>query len=451
MKKKYFGTDGIRGTVGEGNITPEFVMKLGWAVGKMLGGDGLVLIGKDTRISGYMFESALEAGLVAAGVDVGLLGPIPTPGVSYLTRTLRAKIGIVISASHNSFEDNGIKFFSENGTKLSDTVEFVIEEMLDQPMTVVSSDSLGKVERIESARGRYIEFCKSTIPSMMNFNNLKVVLDCSHGATYQIAPNVFHEIGADVVDVIGVNPNGLNINSRCGSTNIQFLQERVQANNADIGIAFDGDGDRVIMVDADGKIVDGDQILYIIAVSRYRTGKLQGPVVGTSMTNMGIEKALEYIGIPIVYSLVGDRHVMEKLKYENGVIGGESSGHIICLDRSPTGDGIISALQVIAEMNDRNKSLNDLLQNVYLNPTQLNNVRLTNMDNVVEVLTAKMVTQAINRAENDLSTNGRVSVRISGTEPLIRVLVEGEKYLNVCFHADNISNAIKEAALKMEA
>ncbi|MEJ2116236.1 MAG: phosphoglucosamine mutase, partial [Gammaproteobacteria bacterium] len=348
MERKYFGTDGIRGRVGDGVMTPEFVLKLGWAVGRVLCSENnnLVLIGKDTRISGYMFESVLEAGLSAAGVNTRLLGPMPTPAVAYLTRTLRAAAGIVISASHNPYYDNGVKFFSSEGKKLPDSIEQEIENQLDQPLEVVASDKLGKVERINDAAGRYIEFCKSTIPTRTKLNGLKIVVDCAHGATYHIAPNVFLELGAEVISLAS-NPNGLNINDKCGATDTKELCKAVIEHHADLGIAIDGDGDRLIMVDDTGAIVDGDELLYVIANARKRENLLHGGVVGTLMSNLGLEHALHAQDIEFGRAAVGDRYVMEMLKERSWVLGGESSGHIICLDQTTTGDAIISALQVL--------------------------------------------------------------------------------------------------------
>jgi phosphoglucosamine mutase len=342
MAQKYFGTDGIRGKVGEAPITADFLLKLGWAAGRVFANksDDFVLVGKDTRISGYMFESALEAGLTAAGMGTRMLGPMPTPGIAYLTRTFRAQAGIVISASHNPYYDNGIKFFSGQGTKLPDDVELEIEHYLDSPMTTVESSKLGKVKRITDAAGRYIEFCKASIPASLDFDGLKIVVDCAHGATYHIAPHVFSEIGAEVIS-IGVEPDGININDNCGATKPNVLAEAVKAHQADIGIALDGDGDRLIMVDHKGEIVDGDELIYIIARSRQELGQMQGPVVGTLMTNLGMQHALQGLGLQLLRAKVGDRYVMQLLEEHKGIIGGENSGHIICLDRTTTGDGII--------------------------------------------------------------------------------------------------------------
>ncbi len=423
MGKKYFGTDGIRGRVGEGVITPEFVLKLGWAVGRVMGrkSGSKILLGKDTRISGYMLESALEAGVVAAGVDIHLLGPMPTPSIAYLTRTLHAQAGVVISASHNPHYDNGIKFFSGDGNKLADEVELEIEQELESPMTTVASELLGKAYRVSDTVGRYIEFCKSTIPWVMSFRGIKLVLDCAHGATYHIAPHVFEELGAEVI-TIGNKPDGLNINDGVGSTNISALQNEVMQQGADMGIALDGDGDRVIMVDSDGAVVDGDDILYIIASSRLHNGGMNGSVVGTLMSNLGLEQALEKLGIGFERTQVGDRHIMERLQENSWSIGGEPSGHIICLDRSTTGDGIIAALQVMAEICTSGKSIQKLLSGVTKYPQTLLNVRL---DREVDVIASPLMQQAVSAAEEELAQHGRVVLRPSGTEPLIRVMVEG--------------------------
>lgn len=419
---RYFGTDGIRGTVGEGYITPDFILKLGWAAGRVLGnGGGKILIGKDTRISGYMFESALEAGLVASGVDIRLLGPMTTPGVAYLTRTFRASAGIVITASHNPFQDNGIKFFSADGDKLPDAVERAIEAELDQPLRSVDSSKLGKVKRIDDANGRYIEFCKSTIPSRLNFRGLKIVVDCANGATYNTAPYVFEELGATVVQ-LGTEPNGFNINQGVGSTNPEALCQRVIAEGADLGIAFDGDGDRVLMVDSRGVLVDGDQLLYIIAKSRLLADALHGEVVGTLMSNLGFEHALERLGVDFARTQVGDRFIMERLKDCGGILGGEPSGHIICRDRTSTGDGIIAALQVLAALECLGTSLEDLSAEVERYPQVLINIRLDTQRDIVGLAA---VQDAVATAERELAGRGRVLLRPSGTEPLVRVMVEG--------------------------
>ncbi|MCB1788107.1 MAG: phosphoglucosamine mutase [Gammaproteobacteria bacterium] len=443
MARKYFGTDGIRGRVGEGPINPEFVLKLGWAAGRVLsnGDTGKVLIGKDTRISGYMFEAALEAGLAAAGVDIRMLGPMPTPGIAYLTRTLRANAGIVISASHNPHEDNGIKFFAADGGKLPDRVEEQIEAELGKPMTTVSSARLGKARRIEDARGRYVEFCKSTIPSRLDFQGLKVVIDCAHGATYHIAPNVFEEIGTEVI-VIGAEPNGLNINDGFGATKPRALSSSVRVNGADLGIAFDGDGDRVIMVDEQGEIVDGDEILYIIARSRLANGGLVGNVVGTHMSNLGLEVALRGLGVGFDRVAVGDRYILERLTDNGWTLGGEPSGHIICRDRTTTGDGIVSALQVLAEINKSGKSLGELRRGMEKFPQQLINVPLGTA-RAADIMASDRVSDAVRAVESDMGQEGRVLLRPSGTEPLIRVMVEGRRADMVAAKANSIAEAVR--------
>lgn len=428
MSRKYFGTDGIRGEVGQFPITPDFVMKLGWAAGKVFASEGksTILIGKDTRISGYMFESALEAGLSAAGVDSGLLGPMPTPGIAYLTRTFRADAGIVISASHNPYHDNGIKFFSSAGTKLDDDIERAIEDYLDQPMTTVSSDQLGKAFRINDAAGRYIEFCKSTV-RRLHLKGQRIVLDCAHGATYQIAPAVFRELGAEVI-VIGAQPDGLNINKDVGSTSPKALQQKVVETRADLGIAFDGDGDRVVMVDGNGAIVDGDELLYIMAIHAQSRGRLGGGVVGTLMSNLGLELALKEKGIGFARAKVGDRYVMQQLKEHQWRFGGESSGHLLCLDSTTTGDGIVSALQVMMALQDFGQSLQDLKQGMSKCPQTMINVR-RNKD--IDVNADETVQAAVADVEQTLAGRGRVLLRPSGTEPVVRVMVEGENAAQV--------------------
>lgn len=432
MSKRYFGTDGIRGTVGEYPITADFMLKLGWAMGRVLTEEGSakVLIGKDTRISGYMFESALEAGLSAAGVDVSLLGPMPTPGIAYLTRTFRADAGIVISASHNAFADNGIKFFSAEGTKLPDALESRIEAMLEEPLTTVDAAELGKAVRINDAPGRYIEFCKSTIPDRLSLHGLKIVLDCAHGATYHIAPNVFRELGAEV-SLIGANPDGLNINQEVGSTYPAALRAAVIQQGADLGIAFDGDGDRVLLVDADGREIDGDDILYLIARDRHARGELGGGVVGTLMSNFGLAAALETIGVPFERAKVGDRYVIEKLNANGWQLGGESSGHIVCGHVQTTGDGIVSALQVVAIMVREGVPLARLLTGLEKAPQALINVRLTQGTNAKAVMEKPALQAAVVAVEAELGDQGRVLLRPSGTEPLIRVMVEGRPHLDV--------------------
>lgn len=443
MGKKYFGTDGIRGRVGETPITAEFMLKLGWAAGKVFAERGVknILIGKDTRISGYMFESALEAGIISAGVNVKLLGPMPTPGIAYLTRTLGAQAGIVISASHNPFADNGIKFFSSEGTKLPDDVEFAIEDMIDQPMTTVDSHQLGKAFRIDDAGGRYIEFCKSTAQSLNSLTGLKIVVDCANGATYQVAPSVLRELGAEV-HAIGITPDGLNINEGCGSTKPQHLQETVVDLGFDLGIALDGDGDRLIMVDHKGEEVDGDELVYIIARSRRERGRLDGGVVGTLMSNFGMELALKELDIPFVRANVGDRYVLEQLKAHEWTLGGESSGHIICLDKTSTGDGMVSALQVLTAITDSGKSLHELKQGMSKMPQTMVNVRLLERVNPVQNPT---VQQAIAETEDKLGDRGRVLLRMSGTEPLVRVMVEGDDAQLVGELANQLAGQVEKA------
>jgi len=439
-QRKYFGTDGIRGKVGNYPITPDFVLKLGWAAGKVLGKTGLnrVLIGKDTRISGYMFESALEAGLSAAGMNIRLLGPMPTPAIAYLTRTFHARAGIVVSASHNLFEDNGIKFFSSDGRKLPDEIEKKIEETLEQPMTTVSSAHLGKAERIDDAAGRYIEFCKSTFPLQSHLNGLKIVVDCAHGATYHIAPNVFIELGATVVS-IGVKPNGLNINEKCGATDTKTLQAKVLEHQADIGIALDGDGDRVMLVDHRGKLLDGDDILYILTSAR-RNEHL-GTIVGTQMSNFALEQAITKMGLNFVRAAVGDRYVMEALQQSGGILGGEASGHIICLDKTTTGDGIITALQVLAVMLQTGQTLNELASGLNKYPQTLKNIRLDSEKIPTEILNSMTVKNAIADAEQQLANKGRVLLRPSGTEPLLRIMVEAQEEQTV----ENLINSLTQA------
>lgn len=423
MKKSFFGTDGIRGEVGIAPMTPDFILKLGWAAGKVLAkkGKGKAIIGKDTRISGYMYESALEAGLAAAGIDTLLIGPMPTPGIAYLTRTLGAQLGVVISASHNPYMDNGIKFFSGNGTKLSDELEYEIENELNNDIVTVPSCDLGKAKRISDAQGRYIEFCKSTAPPMTSLKGLRIVVDCAHGATYHIAPNVFSELQAEVIPV-GVEPNGLNINDGVGSTYPNALKKAVQKHRADIGIALDGDGDRLIMVDHKGEIVDGDEILYIIAMQSIRNAEKPLGVVGTLMSNLGLEQAIKREGLSFDRANVGDRYVLEKLKQNNWFLGGESSGHIICLDKTTTGDGIVSALQVLSAMHETGLSLFELKSGMIKFPQKLINVKIHHK---VDPFSSKKITAVVKDAENKLAENGRVLLRASGTEPLIRVMVEG--------------------------
>ncbi len=424
MTRKYFGTDGIRGRVGEGCITPEFMLKLGWAAGKVLAktAGNKVLIGKDTRISGYMFESALEAGLVAAGIDVRLLGPMPTPAIAYLTRTMKAQAGIVISASHNPFQDNGIKFFSASGSKLPDDVELAIEAQLDQPMTTVESAQLGKVSRIADAPGRYIEFCKRALPIGCSLDGLKIVVDCAHGATYQVGPQTLRELDAKVT-VIGAEPDGLNINREVGSTAPAALQQKVLAEKADLGIAFDGDGDRVVFVDHNGEVVDGDELLFIIAQHQLlKSGAVNG-VVGTLMSNMGFELALQELEIPFARAKVGDRYVKELMESRGWFLGGENSGHIICSDITSTGDGIIAALKVLYAIVDSGRSLAELKSGMRKFPQIMQNVRIAGGSDVMENAELKA---AVSSVEQELGGKGRVLLRPSGTEPVIRVMVEGE-------------------------
>lgn len=428
MKKKYFGTDGIRGRVGAEPITPDFVMKLGWAAGRVFARQqkghrhSKIIIGKDTRISGYMFESALEAGLVAAGVDVALLGPMPTPAVAYLTRTFQANAGIVISASHNPYYDNGIKFFSAEGTKLPDDLEQEIEAQLELPMTCVDSSQLGKVQRITDAGGRYIEFCKGTVPARFSLAGVRIVVDCAHGATYHVAPQVFSELGAEV-KAIGVEPNGLNINEYMGSTSPKKLQETVVLEKADLGIAFDGDGDRVVFVDHRGELVDGDELLYIIARDQQRTrGSCKG-VVGTLMTNLGMELALRELDIPFARASVGDRYVVQMMKDNGWDLGGESSGHIVCTDVTTTGDGIVAALKVLFAMVSGGKTLHELKSQIVKFPQTMINVRVAKK---IDVDAHDGIQSASREVEARLQGRGRVLLRASGTEPVIRVMVEGE-------------------------
>lgn len=443
MAKKYFGTDGIRGKVGEHPITADFLLKLGWAAGQAFANDShdFVLVGKDTRISGYMFESALEAGLTAAGVDTRLLGPMPTPGIAYLTRTLRAQAGIVISASHNPYYDNGVKFFSVHGTKLPDEIEEKIEYYLDSPMTTVESSGLGKAKRVDDAAGRYIEFCKASVPTRLDFDGLRIVVDCANGATYHVAPHVFSEIGADVI-AIGTEPNGININDNCGATKPQKLAETVLAYRADLGVALDGDGDRLIMVDHKGEIVDGDELIYIIAKSKLAANELSGPVAGTLMTNLGMEQALNNLGIKLLRAKVGDRYVMEMLLEHNGILGGENSGHIICLDKTTTGDGIISALQVLAEMQHSGKNLNELKSGMSKYPQILLNVKTREKPDIDNNETIQL---AVKKIEKQLGGKGRVLLRASGTEPLIRVMVEGENEDKVTEYANYLAEQVNKA------
>jgi len=448
LTRKYFGTDGVRGRVGQAPITPDFVMRLGYAAGKALFDRGAmpagerpaVLIGKDTRLSGYMLESALEAGFSAAGVDVCLVGPLPTPAVAYLTRALRLQAGIVISASHNPYYDNGIKFFSAQGTKLPDDVERAIEAGIDEPMSCVAPAELGRAKRIDDAPGRYIEFCKSTFPNDLDLRGLKIVVDCAHGAAYHIAPAVFHELGAEVVS-IGAQPNGLNINDGVGATAPKALREAVLANRADLGIALDGDADRLQMVDADGNLYDGDQLLYAIVRSRAKLGPVGG-VVGTLMTNLALERALGELGIPFARAAVGDRYVVEMLAEKGWLYGGENSGHILALDRHTTGDGVVAALQVLAALREAGGTLGQLLGSLVLYPQKLINVPLTRgfpwRDD-------PGITAALAAVEARLGPAGRVLLRASGTEPLLRVMVEGEDVAAVEAAAEELASVVRAA------
>ena len=448
MTRKYFGTDGVRGRVGQAPITPDFVMRLGYAAGKALfdratmpaGERPAVLIGKDTRLSGYMLESALEAGFSAAGVDVCLVGPLPTPAIAYLTRALRLQAGIVISASHNPYYDNGIKFFSARGTKLPDDVELAIEAGIDEPMSCVAPAELGRAKRIDDAPGRYIEFCKSTFPNDLDLRGLKIVVDCAHGAAYHIAPAVFHELGAEVVS-IGAQPNGRNINDGVGATAPKALREAVLANRADLGVALDGDADRLQMVDADGNLYDGDQLLYAIVRSRAKLGPVGG-VVGTLMTNLALERALGELGIPFARAAVGDRYVVEMLAEKGWLYGGENSGHILALDRHTTGDGVVAALQVLAALREAGGTLGQLLGGLALYPQKLINVPLTRgfpwRDD-------PGIAAALAAVEARLGAAGRVLLRASGTEPLLRVMVEGEDVTAVEAAAEELASAVRAA------
>ena len=443
MGRKFFGTDGIRGRVGDGVMTPDFVLKLGWAAGSVLCTDdrSLVLIGKDTRISGYMFESGLEAGLSAAGANSRLLGPMPTPAVAYLTRTLRAAAGIVISASHNCYHDNGVKFFSAEGRKLSDDAEIEIEDRMEQSLAVVSADKLGKAERVTDAAGRYIEFCKSTVATRIRLNGLKIVVDCAHGATYHIAPSVFTELGAEVVSTAS-QPNGFNINENCGAADPEVLGAAVLEHQADLGIAVDGDGDRLIMADHTGATVDGDELLFLIAQARNSDNTLQGGVVGTQMSNLGLEHALRDAGIQFKRASVGDRHVVEMLQEHAWILGGEPSGHIISLDRMTTCDAIISALQVLQILVTSEKSLHEAKSGMYKYPQTLINIPVQSkfdIDNAAEIQ------QVVRDVELDLGDSGRVLLRPSGTEPLVRVMVEGVDAMKVEKLAQQIADRVSSS------
>jgi len=446
VSRKYFGTDGIRGRVGEAPITPDFMLKLGWATGKVFANkDGTkptVVIGKDTRVSGYMLESALQAGLVAAGANVKLLGPLPTPGIALLTRTQKADAGIVISASHNPYFDNGIKFFNGHGSKLSDELELEIEAMIDSPMETVDSEQLGKATRIADAAGRYVEYCKSTFPDKLSLKGMKLVIDCAHGATYHIAPAVFEELGAATV-MIGATPDGYNINDGVGSTEPAALQAKVLEEGADIGIAFDGDGDRLQMVNARGELLTGDDVLYVLAMHRLASGASDAGIVGTLMTNMGLELALEAGGLRLARAKVGDRYVKELMVAEGWSLGGESSGHIICGDLSTTGDGVIAALQVLAAVKASGKSLEALTSGLNPLPQVLVNVRIAKG---FDVSAHPSIGEACRRVESELEGRGRLLLRPSGTEPVIRVMVEGDDTVAIDALAEEVADAIRQAA-----
>ena len=445
MTKAFFGTDGIRGPVGTEPITSKTIVHLGWALGTVIrkhDGKGMVLVGKDTRVSGYILESAMEAGLSSAGVDVTMLGPLPTPAIAYLTQSARAQAGVVISASHNAYADNGIKFFSARGTKISDQMQYEIEQLMQEKMQMVPSRDLGKAHRMPDAVGRYVEFCKGTIPRRMNFNGLKVAIDCANGAAYQSAPTVFHELGADI-EVINNQPDGFNINENCGSTHIQGLQAAVVEQQCDVGIAFDGDADRIIMVDRNGQVVDGDQLLFVIANSLKKQNRLKGGVVGTVMTNLGMENALKQRDIPFVRSPVGDRHVMQELISRSWYLGGESSGHIICLDKTTTGDGLVSALQVLSQMQFMEQPLDELAADMSMYPQTMINVKLSAGSDAEGLCQHPSVLSALNDAESELAEAGRILLRPSGTEPVIRVMVEGQDEKQVTKVCEKVARAVE--------
>ena len=444
MGRKYFGTDGIRGRVGQLPMTVDFIMKLGWAAGKVLSQSsrGQVVIGKDTRISGYMFESALEAGLAAAGLDVLLLGPMPTPAIAYITQSQRATAGIVISASHNPYHDDGVKFFNGDGFKLPDVTEEAIEAMLDSELEMVAPEQIGKATRMEDAKGRYIEFCKSSLAFNKSLRGMKLVIDCAHGATYHIAPAVFRELGAEVVEV-GTNPNGMNINHEVGALYPENMRAHVLENQADMGIAFDGDGDRVMMMDARGDVKNGDQLLYIIARNKLFNSRLAGGVVGTLMTNLGFEHALQAHGIPFVRAAVGDRYVMAKLVEHGWNLGGESSGHIICLDKTTTGDGIIAALQVLDALISSGQTLTEACSDMEIYPQTMINVPISK---ALDLDNSPLLQDAVKSAEAELANAGRVLLRASGTEPLIRVMVEGQDSGQVEKIAAELAQSVRDTA-----
>ncbi|MEM1262712.1 MAG: phosphoglucosamine mutase [Pseudomonadota bacterium] len=442
MSRRYFGTDGVRGEVGKHPMTAEFALRLANAAARVLAPNGgSVLIGKDTRVSGYMFESALEAGFVAAGVDVMLLGPLPTPGIAYMTRSFAADLGVVISASHNQYFDNGIKFFDRNGSKLSDDVELQIESLLDEPSRTLESKRLGRATRIETSRSRYQEFCKDSIKGV-SLDGLRIVLDCSNGAGYKVAPRILSELGAEVIP-IGCSPNGRNINYRCGSTAPELLQKTVVAVDADLGVALDGDGDRLVMIDHEGALIDGDQLIYIIANARADSQQLSGPVVGTVMSNLGLERALSDKGIGFVRAKVGDRYVIEQMQQHGASLGGESSGHLICLDKTTTGDGVISALQVLSIVQISGRRLKDLAADMQMFPQCMINVRV---EKRFDPLESAPIQQAVAAAEAELAERGRIVLRASGTEPVIRVMVEGEDEKEVRATAESLAGVVKSAA-----
>lgn len=450
MTKRFFGTDGVRGKVGVEPITPTTVVKLGWALGKVMRenqGAGQILIGKDTRVSGYLLESAMEAGLSAAGMDVVLLGPTPTPAIAYLTRSARAVAGVVISASHNPFDDNGIKFFSGDGFKLNDDIELEIERLMNTDMQTVASEHLGKARRMNAAVSRYVEFCKNTVESQTHFRGLRIAIDCANGAAYQTAPQVFRELGAETY-VINNEPDGFNINHRCGSTHIEELQKTVVEQKCDLGVAFDGDADRVLMVDRLGNVVDGDQLLYVLAASAKQEGSLAGGVVGTLMTNYGLEKKFEEIGVDFVRANVGDRYVLRELLDRGWVLGGESSGHLICLDKTTTGDGLVAALQVIEKLINRQQSLDEIVSELTIFPQRMINVQLSGgqSNDAQQVCAAPTVIKAIESAEKTLSDSGRILLRPSGTEPLIRVMVEGRDTAVVDRCCEQVADVVQQAA-----
>jgi phosphoglucosamine mutase len=442
MARKIFGTDGVRGRVGEHPMTVEFALRLASAAARVLApSGGIALVGKDTRLSGYMFEAALEAGFVAAGVDAHLIGPLPTPGIAYLTQHFGCRFGVVISASHNLYEDNGIKFFDSAGSKLSDEVEEQIEQLLDEPALTRESISLGRATRVDKSRGIYQDFCASTMPAGIDLAGLKVVIDCAHGAAYKVAPRVLTDLGAEIIP-IGCSPNGRNINLRCGSTAPELLQLTVSGVGADVGIALDGDGDRLVMVDHLGRLVDGDRLLYVIARDRHRQGELKGPVVGTVMSNLGLEQSLQADGIPFLRAAVGDRYVLAMLREHGGVLGGETSGHLLCLDRTTTGDGLVSALQVLAVMKRTGRPLAELTAGMPQFPQVMVNVRVRER---IDPRQSPAIQAAVSRVEAALGRTGRVVLRASGTEPLIRVMVEGEDEAVVTRYANELAETVRQS------